>query len=308
MIPVLLPMLFDVGRALGAIIMVAYLLWGILSLRARDFHGVRALGMLYLLVLVTFSLGIFGSGHPQQGFAAYLVFAFSTLTLFFTLFCLRAGRFAGDLAFWFGLSALAALGVFAARLGYHGLQPGFIPATQVNSMNAAALFPLLYATFCSRFGSGRGGIVFLLLGLAAFPLFVFADSRTEVFMILMGAAAALGFYYRKLWVTLGLGLAAMPVVVATDIFLQGRDWVIARGWLAALDSLSSLRLSIWWVPFQYPPENPWVGVGMDNAQTYIRMASLPVKHMHNFVLEIWYETGWLGFAAFFVFCGLLLRH
>lgn len=306
-IPVLMPMVYSVGRAPGEILLVTYLLWGILSLRGRDFRNTPLLGILYLAVAISFGLGIVDSLNPARGMKAYLEFSLSLLTVFFTIMCLREGRFQGDIRRWFGMAALVAIGVFVIRFGYYALQPNFNPAIQVNGIAAATLLPLAYIFFHSHFDQGKGNRRFLLLLLIYLPALLLADSRTEIVMVLAGLIVLFGFYLHKLGLLIVLGLIALPLIVLIDACLWDRIFNLEYGWFAALDQLSSIRLSIWKLPFENPPPNPWIGIGMANSGLYIEAAGLPVKHMHNFMLEMWYETGWLGVCAFYSFCGVLLR-
>lgn len=306
-IPALMPMVYSVGRAPGEILLVTYLLWGILSLRLRDFRDTPLLGILYLAVAISFGLGIIDSLNPARGMKAYLEFSVSLLTVFFTLMCLREDRFRGDIQRWLGMAALIAIGVFVIRFGYYALQPDFNPAIQVNGMAAATLLPLTYVFFHGHFDQGKGNRLFLFLLLIYLPPLLLADSRTEVVMVLAGLIVLFGFYLHRLGLLVVLGLIALPLIVLIDAYLWGRIFNLEQGWFAVLDRFSSIRLSIWKLPFENPPPNPWIGVGMANSGLYIQAADLPVKHMHNFVLEIWYETGWIGFFTFFSFCAVLLR-
>ena len=59
-----------------------------------------------------------------------------------------------------------------------------------------------------------------------------------------------------------------------------------------------------------PPERAWLGVGIGNEADAsavlsfkIGNVSVQVKHLHNFLMDIWYETGLLGLGALLALFG-----
>ena len=64
-----------------------------------------------------------------------------------------------------------------------------------------------------------------------------------------------------------------------------------------------------------PPENPWLGVGFGNLASraeVLRIGDLAgigevtVRHLHNFILDAWFETGILGLSTFLAMLGVVL--
>jgi O-antigen ligase len=120
-------------------------------------------------------------------------------------------------------------------------------------------------------------------------------------------------YFRiKLWrVALALLLIIGTVVAVMPNVMRGALDVPST---QVLDRLTSGRAVLWRQAIQHPPENPWVGIGFANKDgksvvTYI--GDEKVKHLHNLLMDCWYEIGYLGLAAFIFWMGyhwwLLLR-
>ena len=106
-------------------------------------------------------------------------------------------------------------------------------------------------------------------------------------------------------------LFAAAVMTQGDVLLRG---AASRNTLSgATDQLSAGRTVIWRQALASPPRQPFVGVGLGNTALYQRVltvdrgperAPIVVKHLHNFVLDCWYETGLIGVGAMFLWLGV----
>lgn len=84
---------------------------------------------------------------------------------------------------------------------------------------------------------------------------------------------------------------------------------------ATMDRFTNGRATIWWQALNSPPENHWLGVGFGNIASRVdvlRIADLAgigevtVRHLHNFILDAWFETGILGLSTFLAMLGVVL--
>lgn len=303
---VFLPVLHHIGRALGEIFSVVYLCWALLCLRVDDFRAVPGIAIAYCAVLITFAIGLWQAVEVGPAIKLYLEFGFSLLPVFCIIGYGRQLSRDRYLATWFCLACFIAYAVFLARLGWYAMQSDFDPGHQVNAMAVAALLPLVGA-FCFGPGGRHGKLWFPVVVVATLLPLLFVDSRTEVFMVVAGVLVFYGFHYRRIAYSLIISIICIPIVVIVDFFVTGARFYIKSGWFVALDRLSSSRLSIWQVPFSHPPGNVWTGVGIGQDSYYLAQLMLDAKNMHNFLLELWYETGWLGFASLLLFLALLVR-
>jgi O-antigen ligase len=74
-----------------------------------------------------------------------------------------------------------------------------------------------------------------------------------------------------------------------------------------LDAFTAGRTALWRQALAHPPPRPWLGIGMGNGayageevlSFELDSHNHQVKHLHNFVLDAWYETGLLGVSLLF---------
>ena len=147
---------------------------------------------------------------------------------------------------------------------------------------------------------------------ALFGYIVLSQGRAA----LLGALVAVGLYFtfvgrwRPRSVALSVGaLALIAVALSWNGFNRLADG--AGGWMQLADGFSSNRTLLWRQAAQHPPANPWTGIGMGNLKIHQSPAlviseSERVSHFHNFLVDLWYETGWIGLGALLLFLSLAL--
>jgi O-antigen ligase len=77
-----------------------------------------------------------------------------------------------------------------------------------------------------------------------------------------------------------------------------------------VDAFTAGRTILWRQALQHPPARPWLGVGIGNGSHAGEVLRFKigegwheVKHLHNFLLDAWYETGLLGLSVLLALIG-----
>jgi O-antigen ligase len=314
-----LPLAQVIGRAAFTIVGVIYLAWAAIGLpwrRVRIDHRFLAF---YVLLLSAFLLSISVASNRQAGFDAWINFV-----LYSSVSIVMAARF-GMEGFDCGrfIKCLGVVGIVTVIVAWviYGMQyrqDGFLPQRQMREDNLPLLTPfMLYALLTSHGRQSRwwtAGVVVV----AVIAYIVISRGRAALIglVIALGAYALMVLRARLRW-----ALFAAFLMVAAAVAVGGKSFV--RGAheessiVEMIDMASSYRTAIWRQAIESPPGNLWLGVGMGN------MGNIPVyrmddryvgtvRHLHNFILDCWYQTGfvgllalagWLGYLAWFALKG-----
>ncbi len=306
LLPVIVIASYFIGRGLGDSLQLLYLLCGLYSLRFLDLRPHRTPVYLLILLLVLFLVSVFYPDFSARSFKYWVLYALSGLVLIFTVgvSSLESREADNRVMVWISVSLLIG---FASELGYFFfILKDFHPATQVNGMILATLAPLIF--FHTKEEQKSSASMYVLFYLLSLVLLSFADSRTELLMLLIGGAVYFSFYARKMQVF----LFAVPVIIITALAVDGlmfnsQSLNSDDGLFQWLNQLSSLRLEIWAEALTHPPENYLTGVGMRRSIEFLPEVSY-VKHLHNMFIEIWYETGLLGLLGYLTLIFVLLSN
>jgi O-antigen ligase len=313
--PAVLPFTQLGGRGLFNTLVYLYALWGLLSLWSRRDRLNPPVVLPYLALLGVFLLTIPGSADPVGGLRAWIGFALQSCTLLLTLAALRESPTHPDrLLNMMALCGALTLGGLYLMLPYYVLggsgQP-FDPATQLREDNLPFLLPFLlgwlwwYGPQRWRYGVMVGVTVLVL------AYVVIAEGRAALLGLIVGLAVfcRLTLEWRLRWIA---GLAALILVVGV-VVNTGPFRKAELDPEHALDAFTAGRTALWRQALANPPPQPWLGVGIGNgAQSgeVLRFDlgghSHQVKHLHNFLLDAWYETGWLGLSVWVTFIGVIL--
>jgi O-antigen ligase len=269
-----------------------------------NFGNHRKVISLLVLALAMFLISVFYPELSARGFKYWTLYALSGLVLVFTVGTADSQRQAADyrLIAWVPLFLILEL---TLEFGHAVLlAESFNPATQINGMLLAALAPLIFL-FQWRGENLKPGhyMVFYLLALMGL---LFADSRTELLMLLLGVMLYWVFYTQRLRVLFVLVPLVLVAAVLAESYLFGAGELAINGdmyhWL---DQLSSRRLAVWSEALSHPVENYLTGAGMHRSMEFLPQLDY-VKHLHNLFIEIWYETGLLGLMAYLALVFALL--
>lgn len=314
LMPAFLPLAQVAGRGAFNTLSGIYFLWALASLRGVPREGgalrpQRGFFILYGLMLALWTLSLTQAVEPQKGVYDLLRYVQYSLTGLFTLLALQQApsqlpRLMRALA-W---GALLVLVVLYLQLPYYLFATEFVPTQQLREDNLPWLLPLLLLGL-----AGHRHARWLAAGAitAAAAYIALSQGRAALLglMVALAVLAALGFRVRKRMVLAG-GAAVLALgIVLGQRFFRGLSDIAFD--FATLDRFTSGRASIWWQALQMPPDNPWLGVGIGNVSAYtevLRIGQATVKHLHNFLFDAWFETGWLGLAAFLALIGTALAH
>ncbi len=314
LLPAGLPLAQVLGRAVFTALLVAYWLWSMLVFR-RPRHLDRRLAWAFFALLLAFALGIPGALDPMRASREWLKLAAEATVFIFAFGAIE--RVPGGLERLvraFGLMAIATLGILYGKLSWQIQAADFSPTRMLQEDGLAFLTPFaLYAILKSPRSAGP---IFAMLFIAAAGFYTsLAQGRAALF----GLAVGLFFFawLARAW-RVRAALAATVVLLGAAFVIQGD--VLLRGaekrdtLSGVVDRFSAGRTAMWRQALASPPERLLVGVGLGNTALHQRVLTIDrgpkrppvvVKHLHNFVLDCWYETGLLGITALFLWLGFL---
>lgn len=303
------------GRALYTILASCSALWGLSGLWSRRDRLDRATTGLYGALLGVMLCSLFGSYDPTGGFRLWLQFVLQTSFLLLLQAALRAAPAQADRLFAaFALSGTLHLLIMYAQLPYYGLgwsgEP-FDPSTQLREDNLPFLLMFQLGWLWWR-GDRRwryaamATVTAMVLGYV-----VLSEGRAALLGTSVGLAvfgwAVLGWRLR--WVIPVVALLGIGAIAANT----GAFHKMAAGFANPLDAFTTGRSILWRQALEHPPARSWLGVGVGNESYATEILSftvsgipVQVKHLHNFLLDAWYETGILGSGLLLALIGTVL--
>lgn len=294
------------GRALFNVLIGIYGLWALLSLWRRYKQLDRVTAFFYVALLGAFLLGIPKAVDPGEGIKTWVEFLAPSLAFLVVPLALRESpnafdRLMNTLAL-FGTMTLTGLYML---MGYDWFECSglpFDPKTQLREDQLPFLLPFLLGWFWRhRTGSRRYmGMVSIL---AAVLGYIIISGGRAAFL---GAIVALLVFgkavlrWRLRWMAI-LAALVLAITVITDAGLFRRSDLDPN----PVNAFTSGRAALWRQALLHSLEQPWVGVGLGNGRYDTKILSFQlggverrVQHLHNFLLDVWHETGILGFGTF----------
>ena len=316
LMPVLLPFSQVGGRGLFNTLVTGYALWGLSSLWERRQHLDRILVWTYYGLLGAFLLSIPNAVDVENALHTWLRYALhsSAALLTYAALCTapqNTQRLLNAMAL-FGTLTIGALYLLLLcyLLGVNA--ETFNPPQQLREDNLPFLLPFLLLWIWKR-NKGITWRYLAIAGVSAVVLYyvVLSEGRAALLGLIIGLAvfAKLILNWRWRW---SIGVASLVLLVGIVLnispFLKaGLD--VTR----PLDAFTAGRTALWRQALQHPPAPACCGIGIGNigkSNDILRFqlggATHQVKHLHNFFLDAWYETGWLGVLALSGFIGLVL--
>lgn len=303
LLPTTLPMAQIGGRALYTVLISLYALWGLPCLWQRRDRLDRVTTALYLALLGVMLIGIPGSVDPESGLRGWAQFAVQTSTLLLIQAALRDSpanldRLLKALA-WFG--ALTLIGLYLL-LPYHGLELSgrpFDPSSQLREDNLPFLLPFLLYWLWQQRGSRQPLAAMAGVTVAVMAYVVLAEGRAALLGLMAGLMVfgwlVLDWRLRRI-----APLAALALIASIAVHIEPFQKA-ALDPDRPLDAFTTGRSILWRQALAQPPARPWLGVGIGNEAHATAVLSfviggqpVQVKHLHNFLLDAWYETGLLG--------------
>ncbi len=303
LIAAILPLTQLGGRGLFNTLVSIYALWGLSTLWNHRYHLDRWLAPLYLALLGLFLLSIAGSTDPVRSIQTWLQFTVNSIVLLLVPIALcestdNIERFIKTLA----LSGLLMLVGLYLMLPWYVLELSgepFSPITQLKEDNLPFLLPFMLAGiwwYCPQ----RWRIMAMTsVTMVAVAYVALAEGRAALLGLVVGLTV---FCWRVLnWRLWRISSVALLVLIAGIAMNSTPFNKVELDPGHPLDAFTAGRTILWQQALENPPVQPWLGVGIGNGRTATQMLSFDlggithqVRHLHNFVLDAWYETGFLG--------------
>lgn len=300
------------GRALFNITAGIFAVWGLLSLWGHHRSLDRATTLLYLAVLGVFLLGIPGAIDPAGGLRIWAGFLAPSLAVLLVQAALWKSPNALDRL----LSAIALFGGITLvglylQLPYYVFelsgQP-FDPKIQLREDLLPFLLPFFLGWIWQHGNGVRRYWSMASVVIAVLAYVVLSEGRAA----LLGAIIALIVFSRlvlgwRLRWTIALAASALLIAIIANTGPFRRTALDPEH---PLNGFTSGRTALWQQALAHPPERPWVGVGLGNGRYATNILGfelngvhIQVQHLHNFLLDAWYETGLLGVGTLVTFIG-----
>ncbi len=313
LLPVTLPIIEITGRGVFNSLTAFYGVWGLLAMPGRWRRIDRTLLWVYLLPVVVFGISLISAVDLQRGGQTWVKFAYVILTLFFTVAAMTEHPENQQRFFrWMGISAGATLVVLVVHSLIVSGGTQLVLTHQMRERDLPFLLPFaILALGQIESLPKRRALVALAIALVAVAIILSAGRSALVG--LLAASCILGLLRFRMHPAF---LAAFCLVVVIAGALISGSWFFRDATLGqrpadVLDTVSSKRTIIWRQALASPPENQLIGVGMGNVRFYEEILDLrngsKVRHLHNFLLDCWYETGFLGLLALLTSYGIIGR-
>ena len=314
--PALIVFLYQVGRGLGNTGYVLYWVTAVILLvRRRNFDFPVAASILFAGLLSWGTLSAALSIEPHSAYGKWAQFALLGSTYFITWGLVRH---IPEFSLARALKLIGLVGLFSFVLygGRYLVLMGsadFDPARQIHGLVPAYLAPFTFYLLRQSIPGKPGMALGLGYLLSLAVLLVFSNSLTEVLTLAMALVVMSIFLVsNKRLLLLALGSVVLLFLALILLFdpagavlnqAQGQD----GNWFAFLSKLSSYRTLIWYQALTIPPPNQWLGVGPSNVGLYppvVISETYKVGHLHNFLLDCWYEIGLVGLTLYLLFYGV----
>lgn len=329
LLPLLTPAAQVGGRALINILLLVYLLWALIAMPGNRVRIERPALMLYALLLVAYLISIPGAQDMHGALHEWIKFTLHSLAFYFTLVVLLSRPPAlQQLLTYLGYAGLLLLTALMVMMLWDMTQPDFLPVAALIEDNLPFLAPFMLVLLWRSINSRYRVPVIVVVALTIFGYVLYSEGRAA----LLGLIAALFLSMllvlrtgrvRALIISAVVLGGAVAITSATffrehrgaPAVVQAQTQAGDAHWVAKLDRFTSYRTVLWRQAMQHPPQNLLTGVGMANVALSGHVTTLEVPgntevhlgHLHNFVFDAWYETGFIGLTALLVFVAYPFR-
>lgn len=306
LLPVFMPFAQDIGRAAFNILLGVYFFWGAFVFITRRPALPRWLLVSWLGLVAAFAVSLLASVDAQRSFETWFKWMGMLSVMPFTWMVLQTdqSKWPQLLRMLSGV-ALAFLLYQMLTLAYYAIVHGnafFTPEVQINRYTALKednlpwLLPwMLLLVSASRWRRPSMGLLVALVVV----YIVAADGSAALAGMLVALFVFVSILHLQMKVRYVLGFALVMSVAVLAIAW----WVPPVTELA--HQAANHRLEIWQRAIAAEGLNVFSGTGMGNAASLSDQiyAVNPgdVHHAHNFIVDVWLETGITGLSALLLF-------
>jgi teichuronic acid biosynthesis protein TuaE len=302
-----LPILEVLGRGVFNSLGALYYFWLLISVYGQKARFSWFTISLYSLLLGIFLLSSVSAVRLCDSLLEWSHFlTFSALFVFIQLLLQHSPEQLDSLFRRFGQSALGIVGVVYFKWLIDSQKPDFDPFTMMREDNLPFLTPFILFWLQHTNLSYKRLLMALLLTVTGFYI-IASKGRAALLAwgiaLLMYAWLVLGWRIRNAMIGAGI-LLLIGILASGSDFLRSVD--NGHTFTERLDQWTSYRTQLWRNALSHPPEHRLTGVGMRNTPLYPEVTTvhvlqpdhwLALKHFHNFLVDTWYETGYLGLTA-----------
>jgi len=308
LIPAVLPLTQLGGRALFNLVILIYFIWGAVVFIYEKTPLNKRYLFLFCMLLISYSLSIPLAADPYRAlhkWINYFVMA-SVFPITWMVLEKQGEAAAQHMVKWLALLGMAMVVVAYGQLIYLLLQSGFTPTQQLKEDSMPYLLPFILLFF-SRIKNIEVRWLGIITATSAILLYVFlsegrAAQLAVAFALFLYFIAALDIRW---YIACLISFACILVValgnLETFVQLSGSE----QGIYDVMNRFTSFRWELWDHALTHAPDWNLIGYGMGNIRYIDEIVTLSsgskVAHLHNFILDLWFETGWLGLIAFLTF-------
>lgn len=300
--PALLPLANIAGRGVFNTLFYTYAVWGMLVLASARPRIDQGYLLSYALLLCLFLLALPIAPDLAGGLKTWATFLLYSLTGLFTLHALRQNDNAAGLLRTLGILAGITLVTLYLHFAYALGLPDYDPTRHLKEDNLPFLFPFLAAWLWLVLPPRWRLTGVALVGLAVLFYLIAAKGRAALLGWIIAACVTAALVWRFPWrrvVLVALSILALMLLVNSEGLLRGA-LMEADPW-EKLDAFTSMRTQLWRQAIAHPPDNLWIGVGIGNVEHFADVIVIAegarMRGLHNFLFDVWYETGLLGLGA-----------
>lgn len=326
LLPLLTPAAQVGGRALINVLLLIYLLWALAAVPGTRVRLERPLLVVYAVLLIAYLCSIPGALDMKMATHEWVKFALHSLTFYVTSVVLWSRPQAlARLIPALGYAGLILFAALLAVLPWKMMQPGFEPIAVLIEDNLPFLAPFMLILLWRGIGPRYRLAAMTALAALILVYVLYSEGRAALLGLIVALFLSMLLVVRtgrvKALIVSALVLGCAIVLSASTFFREHLNVPqtpavptqtsnTAPGWIGTLDRFTSYRTVLWRQALQNPPSNLLTGVGMANVGLYDKVVTVEVGdtsahlgHLHNFLFDAWYATGFLGLAALLVFIG-----
>lgn len=311
LLPAWLPIILLFGRAAQNIFLGLYSLWGCVVLYKSGGTLEKKWVLLWLSVLVAFSFSIVFAENPQLAFRKWLQIVSHMLAFLLVLVTITSSSSPEQkmhrFLFFLGIGGILGLLGLYLKLFIDMLNHSFQPTRDMIEDYLPLLLPfmLYFVGNLSLIRWVKSLLSILLVSIVGFYV-IYSDGRAAILgfclVLLSYGCLVLKLRFYQVGVT-ALVLLSTIVLLNPSRFTRGAEGDLT--WETKLSKFTSGRSELWLDAVHHPPPSLLTGAGIGHLKHVSGIAVLKngekARDFHNFVLNVWYETGLIGLTAWLCF-------